>query len=390
MNPIKTLLHKVKGVTRTLSRFRELGGFTAIFRPFGRDAYKSGLVRACIRTLADQTAKADPVCTNKQIEYMLRYRPNQYMTGKDFLYKIRTQYELHNTAFVIIFRTGKQIDGFYPMGYTNMEALEDPAGNIYIQFTTTKGTYIFSWEDVIVLRKDYNSSDIAGDPNDPLLEDLEMINISNQSIANAVKSTANLRGIIKTTKSMLDPEDLKKVKDEFVKNYLDPATGDGIGALDASEEFQELNINPTVTSFSTMKELRENLYRYFGVNDDIIMSNASPEQMQVFYEMQIEPFLIALSREMTSKVYSDRELAFGNEIKFASSSIQFMSMSDKLALKDFIDRGAITPNTWNDIVGLPHVEGGDEPIRRLDTAPVSQVAASIADNDTEEDTDGEE
>ena len=66
------------------------------------------------------------------------------------------------------------------------------------------------------------------------------------------------------------------------------------------------------------------------------------------------------------------------------------SMSDKLALKDFIDRGAITPNTWNDIVGLPHVEGGDEPIRRLDTAPVSQVAASIAENDTEEDTDGEE
>ena len=139
-----------------------------------------------------------------------------------------------------------------------------------------------------------------------------------------------------------------------------------------------------------MKELRENLYRYYGVNDDIIMSKASPEQMQVFYEMQIEPFLIALSREMTSKVYSDREIAFGNEIKFASSSIQFMSMSDKLALKDFIDRGAITPNTWNDIVGLPHVEGGDEPIRRLDTAPVSQVAASIADNDTEEDTDGEE
>lgn len=384
MNPVTAILAKVKGIRRTLSRYREFGGFTAMFRPFGTDAYKSELVRACIRALADQTAKADPTCNVRQIEFMLRYRPNQYMNGKDFLYKIRTQYELNNTAFVVIFRSGSKIEGFYPMSYTNMEALEDPAGNIYIRFTTTRGTYIFDWNDVIVLRKDYNSGDIAGDDNDPLLSALELINVSNQSIVNAVKSTANLRGIITTTKSMLDPEDLKKQKDQFVRDYMDPATGDGIGALDSSMSFKELNLNPTITNFATMKELRENLYRYFGVNDDIVTSKAKPEEMQVFYEMQIEPFLIALSREMTSKVFSEREIAFGNEIKFASSSIQFMSMSDKLALKEFIDRGAITPNTWNDIVGLPHVEGGDEPIRRLDTAPVSQVAKSIQKEDNEE------
>lgn len=390
MNPIKAMLSRARGTGRkVLARFREMGGYTAVFRPFGKDAYRSDLVRSCIRTLAEQTSKADPICNIRQIEYMLRYRPNQYMNGKDFLYKIRTQYELYNTAFIIIFRTGKQIDGFYPMPYTNMEAMEDPAGNIYIRFMTTKGTYIFSWDDIIVLRKDYNSGDIAGDPNDPLLQPLEMIQVSNDSIANAVKSTANLRGIIKTTKSMLDPEDLKQTKDRFVKDFLDPTTGDGIGALDASEEWTTVNLNPTITNFSTMKELRENLYRYFGVNDDIIMSKAKPEEMQVFYEMQIEPFLIALSREMTSKVFSDREIVYGNEIKFASSSIQFMSMSDKLALKDFIDRGAITPNTWNDIVGLPHVEGGDKPIRRLDTAPVDQVAKSV-ENEPKEEEDGDE
>ena len=387
MNPIKTMLAKIKGTRAALARFREAGGFTAVFRPFGRDAYRSELVRACIRTLAEQTAKADPICANKQIEYMLRFRPNQYMNGKDFLYKIRTHYELYNTAFIIIFRTGRRIDGFYPMPYTNMEALEDPAGNIFIRFTTTKGTYIFPWEDIIVLRKDYNSGDIAGDSNEPLLQPLEMINVSNQSIANAVKSTANLRGIIKTTKAMMDPDDLKKAKDRFVADFMDPATGDGVGALDATQEWTTVNVNPTVTNFSTMKELRENLYRYFGVNDDIIMAKAKPEEMQVFYEMQIEPFLIALSREMTGKVFTDREIVYGNEIKFASSSIQFMSMSDKLALKDFIDRGALTPNTWADIVGLPHVEGGDEPIRRLDTAPVSEVAKSVQKEKEEDQTD---
>ena len=59
-------------------------------------------------------------------------------------------------------------------------------------------------------------------------------------------------------------------------------------------------------------------------------------------------------------------------------------MKDKLALKDFIDRGAITPNTWNEIVGLPPVEGGDQPIRRLDTAPVDKVAESVKDEPKED------
>lgn len=385
MNPIKAMISKMKGVRARLTGFREFGGFTAVFYPFGSDAYKSDLVRACIRPLADQTSKADPVCKDKQLEYMLRFRPNQFMSGKDFLYKIRVQYELYNTAFVLIFREGSKISGLYPMSYNNVEALEDPIGNIYIRFTTARGVYVFPWEDVIVLRKDYNSHDITGDENTPLLTPLEMIHTSNQSVGNAVRSTANLRGILKTTKAMLKPTDLKEIKDTFVKDYLNTETGDGLGALDATTDFIPTNIDPKMTSFQMMKEFRENLYRYFGVNDDIIMSKATTDQMQVFYEMQIEPFLIGLSREATCKIYSDREIAFGNEVVFASSTIQFMSMKDKLALKDFIDRGAITPNTWNKIVGLPPVEGGDEPIRRLDTAPVAQVAENVKDDSKEED-----
>ena len=133
-----------------------------------------------------------------------------------------------------------------------------------------------------------------------------------------------------------------------------------------------------------MKEFRENLFRYFHMNDEILMSKADPDKLQAFYESEIEPFLIALSREATSKIYTFREIVYGREVKWASSTIQFMSMKDKLALKDFIDRGAITPNTWNEIVGLPPVEGGDQPIRRLDTAPVDKVAESVKDEPKED------
>lgn len=43
-------------------------------------------------------------------------------------------------------------------------------------------------------------------------------------------------------------------------------------------------MNPTVTGFETMREFRENVYRYFGVNDAIIMSDFTEAQMEAFYD----------------------------------------------------------------------------------------------------------
>lgn len=377
MNIFTKFINNFRSGIKSLSRWKEMGSFTAVFSNFGRNMNKSEIVRSCIRPLAEQTSKASATCTDKAIERLLKLSPNPFMNGKDFLYKVRTQYELKNTAFILIMRENNVITGFYPIPYITFEGLEDEQGDIYIKFYTAKGEYIFLWDDLVVLRKDYNEHDIGGDDNDILLNTLEMINVSNQSISNAIKSTANLRGILKSTKSMLDVNDTKNIRDEFIKNYMDSANEGGVAVLDASMEFTPINMSPTIATWNNQKEFRENVYRYFGVSDEIIMSKATPEQMQVFYEMKIEPFLMALSQELTRKLFSERQLAFGNEVIFQSSTIQFMSMSDKLALKDYIDRGALTPNTWCDIVGLPHVEGGDEPIRRLDTAPVSKVASSL-------------
>lgn len=386
MNPFKAFFSKIAGVKRKFQEWREINGFTAFFFPFGKDMYKSDIVRSCIRVISDLTAKAVPYCENDpELERLLLYRPNMYMNGKDFLYKIRTHYELTNTAFVVIMRDpfGK-VEGLYPMPCNSYEALEDAEGNLYIKFSTTQRDYIFSWDDIIVLRKDYNESDIAGDDNTAIFPTLDLINTSNQSVSNTIKSTANLRGIIKTTKAMVKREDLKQSANDFMTDYMNLNNEGGIAYLDNSMDFVPINMNPSMASWTHLKEFRENVFRYFGVDDDILMSKASPERMQSFYEIKIEPFLQALSLEATSKIYTPRQLSFGRKIEYKSSTIQFMSMSEKLALKDFIDRGALTPNAWCDIVGLPHVEGGDKPIRRLDTAPVNQVAQSLIEEPQEE------
>ena len=370
------------------SRWREIGAYTAQFIPFGADMYQSDLVRACIRTLAEHTSKANAVCTDPRIERLLDIRPNMFMNGKDFLYKVRTQLELKNTAFIYIERDDKgNVKGYYPVPYSTYEGI-DYGGRLFIKFRF-KGdaveSLVLPWADLAVLRKDYNESDIGGDDNRPIFPKLELISTIDQGSANAVKSTANLRGILKSTKAMLSPDDVKKQKDLFVSDYMNLNNEGGIACIDATQDFIPINMAPVVLDPQTRKDSREDIYRYFGVNDAILMSKYTEEEAEAFYAARIEPFLVALGTELTGKTYTEREISFDNQIIYESNRMSYASTKTKLAMVSLVDRGALTPNEWRAMFNLAPVEGGDVPIRRLDTMPTDEV--SDKDKDKEEDKD---
>lgn len=359
------------------ARWKELGSYTSTFVPFGSDMYKSDLVRACIRPLAEHTSKANAVCTDKNIERLLNLSPNVYMNGKDFLYKVRTLLELRNTAFVYIQRDDKAVvRGFYPVPYASYEAI-DYGGRLYIKFRfdgEAATDLVLPWADLAVLRKDYNKKDIGGDDNSPIVSTLDLIGTINQGVGNAVKSTANLRGILKSTKAMLSKEDIKAQKDKFVADYMNLSNEGGIASLDATQDFQPIEMKPVVTSSATMKELREDVYRFFGINDSIIMSDYTESQMEAFYEARIEPFLVAFGTELTRKVFTDREIGFNNSVMYESNRMNYTSNATKLNMIQLVDRGIMTPNELRLMFNLAPFEGGDEFIRRLDTMPTGQEA----------------
>jgi HK97 family phage portal protein len=369
------------------SRWKELGTYNSIFSSFGQDVYRSELVRSCIRPLAEHTSKANVKCTDKRIEKLLNVNPNMYMNGKDMLYKVRTKLEIKNTAFIYIGRdeTGKAVS-FYPVPYSYFEAVEYQNG-LFIKFYfdgAEARQLVLPWADLAVVRKDYNSSDISGDENTPVLNMLELINTTNQGIANAVRATANLRGILKSTKAMLSQEDIKKNKEAFVKDYLNLENEGGIASLDSTQEFTPITMSPTIANYAQMKEFRENVYRYFGVNDSIVMSDYTESQMEAFYESRIEPFLVALSLELTRKIFTQREQGFNNHVVYESNRMQYASNATKLAMVALVDRGALTPNEWRQIFNLAPVDGGDVPIRRLDTAAVDDPVEVVKEEENEQ------
>lgn len=367
-------LFKPKWKKENFQTFQELGTYRSIFSIFDGNIYKNDLVRSCIRPLAEITGKASAKCTNADVQRVLK-RPNQFMNESEFLKKCRNLLEIKNTLFVLIQRDDRlKLTGLYPVPYKSFEAVQTATGQIFIKFAFDSllvNSMVAPLEDLAMIRKDYIFSDIAGEDNAPLVSPLSLITTTNEGVGNAVKATANLRGILKSTRAMLKPEDVKEQKDRFVKDYMSLENEGGIASLDSTQEFIPISMNPTVTSSEQMKEFRENIFRYFGVNDKIIMSDFTETSFEYFYESRIEPFLIALSLELTQKIFTNRELGFKNEIIYESNKLQFASFATKLNFVSLVDRGAMTPNEWREIFNLPPIDGGDEPIRRLDTVAIN-------------------
>ena len=362
---------------KTYTEFQELGTYKSYFGIFGNNIFDSADVRTAIRTLSEHTSKANPRSTDKRIERLLQLNPNQYMNGKDFLAKLRNILEIKNTAFVYIERDNtNKVIGFYPVPYQTYTAVEYK-GRLFVEFMfdgTAANQLVVPWEDLAVLRKDYLMSDIGGESNKPLLGTLDVINTMDQGLENAVKSTANLRGILKSTKAMLSPDDLKKQKDNFVKDYMNIANAGGIASLDATQEFKEINLKPTTATAEEQDSYRERVYRYFGVNEKIIKSNYTESEYDAFYESRIEPFLVALSLEFTRKIFTDREISFGAEIWYESNRLQFASAKTKISMVALVDRGLMTPNEYRALFNMAPYDGGDEFVLRLDTSKTGDVS----------------
>lgn len=371
-----------------VQRWRELGTYQATFSVFGTDIYNSSIVRSCVRPLAELSSKAEAKCNDPNIERILNDRPNIYMNGKAFLSKVRTRLEILNAAFIYIERdTRAKVTGFYPVPYSYFEALEYNNGLfIKFYFPTDVDPIVLPWADLAVVRKDYMKSDIGGDDNQSIIEVLELMSTANQGLVNSIKATANLRGILKSTKAMLAPEAIREQKDAFVRDYMGLENAGGIASLDATQDFTPIKMEPSTATFEQMKEIRENIYRYFGVNDDIVMAKITKtEEFENFYIMRVEPFLVDLSRELTSKVYG-KKADDDHKIVYQSDHFAFVTLDKKIQLfSTVVLYGGMTIDEWRSLFNLDHIEGGDVPVRRLDAAPLDAPAAGDDDKDGDDD-----
>lgn len=351
------------------------GGFQSL-SSFNGDAYSSDIYRSAVDAIARHIAKlsgkhvvdnAKDESKNSKLNRILQDRPNPYMSGYDFLYKIATQYFLYNNAFILVQKDSRgNLSGLYPITPNNVEFVVDGAGEVYIKCLFKDGNIVhFHIDEIAILRRHFNSSELLGDSNDPIMSALELAHTQNEGMSEAIKNSAQIRGIVKYTQA-LSPSKLKEAKEEFMNNYLTMANNGGVIPVDTSMEYQPLNVSDVQIDTSQIDAVKQKIYDYLGINENIVTGNYNEDQWQAFFESIVEPFAIQISSELTEKIFSEREKAFANRIVFESSKLQYASNQSKTnVIKELLPLGVLTINQALDLLNLPRVEDGDKRIQSL-------------------------
>lgn len=355
------------------------------FYAWNGNLYRSDIIRACLRPFYKAVGKLEPKQVRENANGMkvnpdayvrvLLDEPNPYMTGQMLQERLAIQFKLNNNAFAFILRDGAgYATEIYPINAAGVQAKYDRDGVLFLEFTMRNGKVLtFYYADVIHLRQDFGENDVFGSSNTEMLTPLmEVINTTDQGMVASIKNSAAIRWLLKFQTPLSDSDMRKKVKD-FAKAFLDQSENDtGVAGVDTKAEAVQIHPDDKLPNAAQMDRAMARIYNIFGTNEAIIQSKYDEDQWNAYYESEIEPFAMQLSKEMTRKIFSRRERAHGNSIVFEASSLQYASMATKLHLVQMVDRGSMTPNEWRRVLNLGPIEGGDTPIRRLDTALVTE------------------
>ena len=354
-------------IPETSTYLQLLNSYNPTFNTISTDLYDNKLARLCIDRIASHCAKLIPKhikgSLNNEVDlsinYLLQNKPNPFMNTYDFIYKVISNLYTESNAFVYIQKQDGLIKAFYPILATSYQLFQNQSGEIYLQFVFINGqTYYIPYLDLIHLRLFYNKHDIFGTDSKVLKTDLQTSLTASEGIANAIKTSNNLKGILKFTNSMLKEKDIKASKEAFVKDYLNLENTSGIASLDAKAEFQEVNIKPITLDKAQLEQVNYNVYDYFGISEKIVRNDFSDDEWNAFYEGVIEPRAIQMGYEFTNKIFSDRAIREGNRIVFTANRLQYQGLDKKKKILEVaLPYGLLTKDLALEILDLP-------PIRR--------------------------
>lgn len=350
--------------------FKMLNGYSPNFTTWGGGLYESELIRTAIDALATHTGKLQVVtqgAARPALQNKLRHGPNQFQTWSQFLYRLRTIYEIHNTAFITpVYDEYGEISGVYTPLPNRCELLEygdDP----YLRYEFSSGKKAaIELANCGILTKHQYKNDFFGEDNHALFPTMDLIHIQNQGIQEGVKSAASYRFIAKVG-NFTKVEDLKKERQRFTEeNFSKDAAASGILLFpNTYNDIRQVDVKPWVVDADQLKVIRDNVFEYFGVNEDILQNKAFGDAWSAFYEGRIEPFAIQFSDVMTKMLFTLREQTQDNRVMATANRLQYLSNAEKLNVSSqMLDRGIMSINDVREIWNLPPVEGGDARIIR--------------------------
>lgn len=340
---------------------------------FNGDILEMDIIRACIDALARSCAKMQLQAvrehggekvpdTTSDIARVLA-RPNVYMSSYDFLYKVAAMYYTSNNAFIWPEYEDGKLVALWPINYRSF-TLKTVHGNLYATFSLRyTREYTVPYENVIHLRGHYMTDDLCGTPNSALGPVAELLNAQNQGIINGIKSSAVIRGILKSVQ-VIKEQDLEKYKSNFIRDNLSAENNGGVIAIDSKFDYSPIESKPYVVDAETMTAAKNKVLEYFGISEAFLQSSFTADQYEAVYEGKLEPYSVMLTDALTHGLYTDREIGYGNRIEATMSKMKYQPMSTIVNMISATkELGLFTRNEFRDMLGyapLSDDQGGND------------------------------
>ena len=360
-----------------------MSGYAPIFSQFGTNIYASDVVQQAINCIASEMKKLQPehdiekgndiIPVNSDIQRVLN-KPNPLMTTSDFLEKVTWLLFLNYNAFIIPTyyewrddkgRLNKRYDGLYPVTPSQVDFIQDASDTLYVKLRFNNSQeFIVKYSDVIHIRyrysvNDYMGGNESGQPdNEALLKTLNLNHSLLEGVAQAMKSSFSINGIVKFN-TMLDDGKTEAALKELEAKLKKSESG--FLPLDIKSEFTPIKKEIKLVDKDTLEFIDSKILRHFGVPLPILTGDYTKEQYEAFYQKTLEPLIIAFSQAFTNVLFSDKSYGHGNRIKFYTKDLIFMSVDQKInMLKELAPTGTLLENEKRVMFGLkplPELEG---------------------------------
>ena len=387
-----------KNITRLTNTFKMLTGYNPIFTSYDGGLYEMGLTRTCIDKIATQCSKLHPVINGnknyKKYNILLQNKPNRLMTTQQFLYRLITIYLIENNAYIIpIFENpiNFNIIGFYPVRAHGSRII-NLDGIDYLVYKIQNEEYVIEYEYVGSLKRHYYKKEYVGENNSALKSTMDLINTQEQGIKEGIKSGAMIRflarlGVVQNDESIRKEQ--KRLKDE----QLSMENNGGILIFDSKySDIQKVDSKPFIIDKEQMDLIKNNVFDYFHMSENILQNTASEDQWNLFYEDVIEPIAIQISQVLTNMIIKQSDIEKGLNVVLESNKLQFISNNTKLNVsQQLFDRGILSTNQVMDIWNLPHVpDEEDKRYIRKEYTEVNNLDKNVIDDNKEKDKEVED
>lgn len=345
--------------------FQMLTAYQPQFISSPSSPYECETIRAAVNARATHISKLSVEflgAAKPKLKTLAKNRPNSFQTWSQFLYRLSTILDMQNTAFIApIYGEFGEVIGFYPLLPSSCEIVEY-RGEQWLRYNFANGKRgAIQIKDVGTMVRMQYEDDYFGSSNKALSDTMDIIGLQKLGLQEAVKNSNSFRFSAQTSNFSKMKDMTKEAKNFNEENFQNEETSGGILLFPNTwNNIQQLNSHPVTIDTEQSKEVRERIYSYYGVNEEVVQNKTIGDAWSAFYEGAIEPFAIQFSEVMTQMLYTLREQTEGNRVIATANRLQYMSNSDKLQVSsEMADRGLMTRNEIREIWNLAPVPGGD-------------------------------